>query len=158
FSGTVTCPAFGSCGRGFTLRDAGTTTSYPIFVSSGPSGSTVTLILNPPAPAAGQALVLDYANGFMGDAAGNPIAAFSNQPVANLTIPLDNIPPTTVATLSPSSNINGWNNTDVIVILKATDNPGGSGVKQLEFALSGAQNAGRQIVTGDTASVTISAE
>src|SRR5262249_6213771 len=87
FSGTVTCPAGGGCGLGFTLRDAGTTKSYPIGFSSGASGSTVTLFLNPPAPAAGQALVLDYANGFIGDAAGNPIAPFSNQPVANLTGP-----------------------------------------------------------------------
>jgi hypothetical protein len=71
---------------------------------------------------------------------------------------VDNIPPTTVATASPGPNINGWNNTNVTVTLNATDNPGGSGVKQIQFALSGAQNLGWQTVAGNTASVTISAE
>jgi hypothetical protein len=102
--------------------------------------------------------VLDYAGGFVADASGNPIAAFTNQPVANLTIPVDNIPPMTSATASPAPNVNGWSNINVTVRLNATDNSGGSGVKQIQFALGGAQNTGVQTVAGNTASVTISAE
>ena len=42
--------------------------------------------------------------------------------------------------------------------LYTTDNPGGSGVKQVQFSLSGAENIGLQTVAGNSASVTISAE
>jgi hypothetical protein len=72
--------------------------------------------------------------------------------------PVDNIPPTTTATPSPGPNSHGWNNTNVTVNLNSTDNPGGSGVKQIQFALGGAQNTGWQTVAGNAASVTISAE
>ncbi len=78
--------------------------------------------------------------------------------VAQISVAVDNIPPTTVATASPGPNSNGWNNTNVTVTLNATDNPGGSGVKQIQFALNGAQNLGWQTVAGNAASVTISAE
>ena len=71
---------------------------------------------------------------------------------------IDNTPPTTVATASPIPNAYGWNNTDVTISLNATDNPGWSGVKQIQFSLSGAQNMTLQTRTGGTASVTISAE
>ena len=71
---------------------------------------------------------------------------------------VDNIPPSTIATASPGPNINGWNNTNVAVNLSATDNPGGSGVEQIQFALTGAQSLGWQTVAGNAASVTISAE
>jgi len=75
-----------------------------------------------------------------------------------LIVNSDNTPPTTTASPSPSPNFNGWNNTNVTVTLNATDNPGGSGVKQIQYALSGAQNLGWQTVPGNVASVTISAE
>jgi hypothetical protein len=70
----------------------------------------------------------------------------------------DNIPPTTSANASPSPNINGWNNTNVTINLSATDNPSGSGVKQIQLALGGSQNTGWQTVAGNAASVTISSE
>jgi probable HAF family extracellular repeat protein len=73
-------------------------------------------------------------------------------------VPVDNTPPTTTAIPSPGPNSNGWNNTDVTVNLNATDNPGGSGVKQIQFSLSGAENTGLQTVSGNAASVTISVE
>jgi hypothetical protein len=47
---------------------------------------------------------------------------------------VDNIPPTSTATPSPGPNSNGRNNTNVTVNLNAADNPGGSGVKQIQFA------------------------
>jgi Beta-propeller repeat len=75
--------------------------------------------------------------------------------VAKINGAVDNLPPTTVATASPGPNINGWNNTNVIVYLNATDNTGGSGVEQIQFSLSGAENPGLQTVAGNAASVTI---
>lgn len=66
----------------------------------------------------------------------------------------DNTPPATMAIPSPGPNTNGWNNTNVAVMMKATDNPGGVGVKQIQFDLG----AGLQTVAGDVASVIISAQ
>jgi hypothetical protein len=73
------------------------------------------------------------------------------------TTAVDTIPPTTVATASPGPNTKGWNNSNVLVSLTSTDNPGGSGVKQIAVALQGAQT-GTEVFTGTTASVLISAE
>jgi hypothetical protein len=42
--------------------------------------------------------------------------------------------------------------------LEATDNPGGPGVKQIQFSLAGPQDLNLQTVAGNTASVTVSAE
>ena len=70
----------------------------------------------------------------------------------------DTIPPTTTASPAPPANSNGWNNTNVVVTLTAVDNSGGSGVKQIQYSLSGAQTLGPQIVPGNTTAVNISAE
>jgi pimeloyl-ACP methyl ester carboxylesterase len=70
---------------------------------------------------------------------------------------LDTIPPTTRATASPSPNANGWNNTNVTINLNATDNPGGTEVKDLSFTLSGASTGG-SVVAGNSAAVTINIE
>jgi hypothetical protein len=71
----------------------------------------------------------------------------------------DTIPPVTTATTSPGPNSNGWNNTDVTVTLTSTDNePGGTGVKQIQYGLTSAQPLDAQTVVGTTASVTISAD
>jgi hypothetical protein len=88
---------------------------------------------------------------------GGSIGAFDAF-VSKINGTVDNIPPTTVATASPGPNSNSWNNTNVTIDLNATDNAGGSGVKQIQFALSGAENTGLQTVAGNAASVTISAE
>jgi len=69
----------------------------------------------------------------------------------------DTTPPTTTATPSPNPNASGWNNTNVAVTLNATDNPGGSGVKEIQFSLNGAQS-GAGLVSGSVASVPIAAE
>jgi len=69
----------------------------------------------------------------------------------------DDTPPTSTAMPSPGPNSYGWNNTSVTVALNAIDNPGGSGVKQIQFSLSGAENIGSQTVAENAASVTISA-
>jgi hypothetical protein len=69
----------------------------------------------------------------------------------------DSTPPTTLATVSPSPNANQWNNTNVVVSLNATDNPGGSGVNAITYSLTGAQ-PGSGSMAGSTASVPISTE
>jgi hypothetical protein len=65
--------------------------------------------------------------------------------------------PATTAQVTPPPNGNGWNNSNVTVTLKATDNPGGI-VKQIEYSMSGAQTAAATVVPGDTATILISAE
>ena len=71
----------------------------------------------------------------------------------------DTTPPVTTATVSPGPNSNGWNNTNVTVSLNSTDSEsGGSGVKQIQYALSGAQSVDTQTVPASATSVTISAE
>lgn len=70
---------------------------------------------------------------------------------------VDIIPPVTTASVTPSPNSNGWNNSDVTILLHAADNAGGSGVKQIQFSTTGAQSTS-QVVAGDSASVTVSAE
>ena len=69
--------------------------------------------------------------------------------------PADTTPPTTSATPSPGPNANGWNNTNVMVTLNATDSDGGSGVKEVHYSLNGAPET---VVSGNVASVVISAE
>src|SRR5712691_6779785 len=73
-------------------------------------------------------------------------------------VPVDTVPPVTVANASPAPNANGWNNTNVTLGFSATDNePGGSGVKEVHVSLSGAQT-GAFVIPGSTASVTVSLE
>ena len=63
------------------------------------------------------------------------------------------------ALVNPPPNVAGWNNTNVTVSLNSTDSEsGGSGVKQIQYALSGAQSVDTQTVPASAASVTISAE
>ncbi len=69
----------------------------------------------------------------------------------------DVTPPVTTAQLSPLPNGAGWNNTNVTVTFTATDNTGGTGVKEIHFTLTGAQTGGN-IVSGSSTSVVISAE
>lgn len=68
--------------------------------------------------------------------------------------PPDAIPPTTSAIPSPGPNGNGWNNTNVTVMLQSVDNSGGSGVKEIHYALNGAPS----VAAGNSVPVLISAE
>ena len=70
----------------------------------------------------------------------------------------ENTLPTTTAIPVPGPNSYGWNDTGVTVALNDSDNTGGSGVEEIQFALSGAENIGLQTVVGNAASVTISAQ
>jgi hypothetical protein len=71
--------------------------------------------------------------------------------------PSDTVAPTTTASLSPAANANGWNNTAVTVDLAATDDAGGSGVKEISTTLSGAQT-GSALTAGSMTSSSITAE
>jgi hypothetical protein len=73
---------------------------------------------------------------------------------------IDTTPPVTTASVSPNPNGNGWNNSNVTVTLKATDNEstGGLGAQQITYSASGAQNVGNTVVSGNSASLTISTE
>jgi hypothetical protein len=87
------------------------------------------------------------------------VSSFQNgRTMSGIGIARENVPPVTSAIPSPLPNPSGWNNTNVTVLLHATDEPGGSGVKEIQFSLSGAQTAPLQTVLGDAASVVISKE
>jgi hypothetical protein len=68
----------------------------------------------------------------------------------------DTTPPTTVASATPKLNTKSGNKPPVTVTMSATDNGGGSGVKEVHYALEGA-TTGSQIVSGSSAAVTLSA-
>ena len=69
----------------------------------------------------------------------------------------ETILPVTEINIAPLSNIAGWHNSDLEITLKATDNEGGSGVKEIRYTCVGAVNR-ELIVVGDTASIYISTE
>jgi hypothetical protein len=92
-------------------------------------------------------------------------ATFAPADVANCNAPAvktvtiivqDTIPPvTSVTSQSPRPNVNGWNNTDVTVGLRALETPYiGSGVKNITVTLSGAMT-GTAVVSGNTATVSL---
>lgn len=73
--------------------------------------------------------------------------------------PTDTIAPLTTALVTSGTlGDNGWYRADPTVTLTATDNEGGSGVKQITYSTSGAQTTSSTTVSGSTASVTITGE
>jgi hypothetical protein len=71
--------------------------------------------------------------------------------------PDDTVAPTTTASVTPEPNTSGWNSSDLAVGLLAVDDTGGSGVKNISYALTDAQSGSADVV-GDSASINISAE
>ncbi len=69
---------------------------------------------------------------------------------------VDNVPPTSTATVAPAPNANGWNNTGVTVTITASDNPGGSGVQKIYYKLE--PDGGVVEVNGAVAQVQITQE
>lgn len=70
----------------------------------------------------------------------------------------DNTPPATTAMLSPQPNAAGWNNTNVAVTLDASDNPDGSGVKQISYSTSGAQTIAPTATSSASTVINLTAE
>jgi DNA-binding beta-propeller fold protein YncE len=83
----------------------------------------------------------------------NPLTSLS--PFA-IGCSIDTIPPVTTATLNPSANSNGWNNTDVTVLLNSMD-PDGT-VAQISYGASGAQTISPTTVGGGSIKFPISTE
>lgn len=71
---------------------------------------------------------------------------------------MDNTDPTTTNMVSPAPGANGWNNSDVTVTLNATDDAGGSGVKEIVYSATGDQTIPTTTDPGDSAQVTITTE
>jgi len=67
----------------------------------------------------------------------------------------DIVPPATIATLTPPANGNGWNKTSVSVALSATDNAGGSGVKEIHYTIAANPEV---VVAGASTTLNFSAE
>jgi hypothetical protein len=67
----------------------------------------------------------------------------------------DHTPPITIATVTPSANMAGWNNTDVQVLLRATDPVGGAGVREIIYSVDDGPDL---VVAGDSAELTIDQE
>ena len=76
----------------------------------------------------------------------------------DLRLSCDTLPPTTVASVTPGANANGWNNAAVTVTLTATDNPGGSGVREIVLSAAGAEPIVATTVSGATVATVISTE
>jgi len=72
--------------------------------------------------------------------------------------PSDTKAPVTTATADPAPNAAGWSKQNVTVKLAATDEAGGSGVKEISYRLTGATTAASKTVAGSSVSVPVTAE
>src|SRR3989442_13468451 len=92
-----------------------------------------------------------------GNAEGRQQFAIAQNSLQFVIQPADSTAPTTTVTPSVAPNAAGWNNGDVTLAFSATDNAGGSGVKNIAVNLFGAQ-PGSQTITGASGSVAITTE
>jgi hypothetical protein len=83
------------------------------------------------------------------DNAGNAEASKS------LVVNIDKTKPTISGSCVPEPDANGWNNTDVMVSLNATDNEGGSRVKEIRYRVNA---EAEQVVSAAAASVLLTKE
>ncbi|MFB3814108.1 MAG: PxKF domain-containing protein [Terriglobales bacterium] len=70
----------------------------------------------------------------------------------------DQDPPTTTITMDPAPNAAGWTAADVAITLTASDGDTGSGVQEISYTLTGAQNLGPVAVNSAMASFSVTAE
>ena len=87
----------------------------------------------------------------------NPVDYVAGAELFAENTPSDTVAPTTTANASPAPNAAGWNNSDVTISFAATDNQGGSGVRNISFTIVNGSNFSGSTVTGAAASTSISA-
>ena len=137
----------------FNISDAGTVADGTITwdlgtIAAGATGSvTYEVVINPPAEFPGGMTTVVNTAIFDTDQTA-PVAA-----TTQIVVVGDSIAPTTDAIVTPEPNSYGWNNTDVGLILTATDNPGGSGVREIVYSIDGgpATTVAGNLVTLDLA-------
>jgi hypothetical protein len=83
------------------------------------------------------------------------VALTGNNSASILLNATDLVAPTTIATTSPGPNPNGWNKSSVSVSLAATDNPGGSGVKEIRYTVG---NNSEVVVSGASAIISLTSQ
>lgn len=69
--------------------------------------------------------------------------------------PKDTVSPVTTLNIQPPANARGWHNSNIAVSLNATDNEGGSGVRQIIYTLNGSEPI---FVSGNTAQIIVADE
>lgn len=90
---------------------------------------------------------------------GNSTSSFNDVWTLTVVATGDNVPPVTLASLSPQPNGASWNNSNVMVALNSTDNESnGTGVKQITHSATGAQPIASTTVPAATASFIVSNE
>lgn len=103
--------------------------------TSGSSGASTSVSVSPSGLVAGQynGHVVVSASG----ADNTPLSVPVTLVVHPAPPPPDATPPTTTLHATPTPNVAGWNDTDVLLGLHAADNPGGSGVAATYYTLNG---------------------
>ena len=141
---------------GSSVADAGDTTRASIADGSGAQANGSSLLPSISADGRYVAFGSGATNLVAGDTNGASDAFLHER---QETQPKECIAPTTTHTLSPTPNAAGWNNSDVIVTLDATDT-GGSGVKEIRYSATGADAISQQTVAAANlpATFTIDAE
>ena len=67
------------------------------------------------------------------------------------------VPPIIALSISPIPNTDGWNKTDVAVLLAGIDGENGQEVREIHYTLSGASSGGA-VVQGKTAEISVGSE
>jgi hypothetical protein len=79
------------------------------------------------------------------------------EPTKTVTIKIDRTAPVTIASQNPAAGATGWNKSDVAVTLQASDDSVGSGVQNISYALSGAQQS-PVVIAGNPAVFSLTVE
>ncbi len=155
--GTASFQVEASALRGFTgditlsltgLPQGATAQFSPPVISGGSGPATLTISALPNTSPGQYSLVIEGISSVLSHVVSSP-----------LNIAIDSTPPVSTAFLSPLPNINGWNNSDVMVTLSSSDNEtAGTGVKQITYSTSGAQTIGTTAVSGTSTSFPLSTE
>src|SRR5882724_5506405 len=141
FTGNITLSVTG-------LPQGATAQFSPTVINGGSGPATLTITTLPNTTAGQYPLVIEGISSVVSHVVSSP-----------LTIVIDSTAPVSTAFLSPTANINGWNNSDVIVTLISSDNEtAGTGVKQITYSASGAQTIGNTAISSASTSFALNTE